>query len=46
MHTLGHTIRVCEGGEGEGDKVVGMQLHVSKAYICHHQSSQPMPKRF
>ena len=28
MHTLGHTIRVCEGGEGEGDKVVGMQLHI------------------
>ena len=29
MHTLGHTIRVCEGGEaGEGDKVVGMQLRV------------------
>ena len=34
IHTLGHTIRVCEGGggerPGEGDKVVGMQLH---AYI-------------
>ena len=33
IHTLGHTIRVCEGGgvggrEREGDKVVGMQLHV------------------
>ena len=30
IHTLGHTIRVCEGGErpGKGDKVVGMQLHV------------------
>ena len=28
MHTLGHTIRVCKGGEGEGNKVLGMQLHV------------------
>ena len=30
-NTLGHTIRVCEEArdrEGEGDKVVSMQLHI------------------
>ena len=26
LASLGHTIRVCEGGEGEGDKVVGIVL--------------------
>ena len=36
IHTLEHTIRVCEGGGGGGgggvgDKVVGMQLYIHKA---------------
>ena len=31
---LGHTIRVCkEGGEGEEDKVVGIQLCIC-AFVC------------
>ena len=33
----GHKIRVCEGGggvEGEGEKVVGMQLHVNIPCVC------------
>ena len=30
IHTLGHMIRVCEGG-GRGYKVLGMQLYIHRA---------------